>query len=173
MTYICRKKIHSTTNNRRNMDKRELMARAIRLAEESVKLGGGPFGAVIARDGEIVAEASNRVTLDCDPTAHAEVSAIRKAAKVLGTFDLNGCEIFTSCAPCPMCLGAIDWANLDKIHFANNRNDAADIGFDDDFIYKEIEVTPEKRQKPSEILMREEALKAFDMWREKEDKTEY
>lgn len=173
MTYICRKKIHSTTNNRRNMDKRELMARAIRLAEESVKLGGGPFGAVIARDGKIVAEASNRVTLDCDPTAHAEVSAIRKAAKVLGTFDLNGCEIFTSCEPCPMCLGAIYWANLDKIYFANNRKDAADIGFDDDFIYKEIEVTPEKRQKPSEILMREEALKAFDMWREKEDKTEY
>ena len=89
------------------MDKRELMTRAIRLAEESVKLGGGPFGAVIARDGEIVAEASNRVTLDCDPTAHAEVSAIRKASKVLGTFDLNGCEIFTSCEPCPMCLGAI------------------------------------------------------------------
>ena len=173
MTYICRKKIHSTTNNRRNMDKRELMARAIRLAEESVKLGGGPFGAVIARDGKIVAEASNRVTLDCDPTAHAEVSAIRKAAKVLGTFDLNGCEIFTSCEPCPMCLGAIYWANLDKIYFANNRKDAADIGFDDDFIYKEIEITPEKRQKPSEILMREEALKAFDMWREKEDKTEY
>ena len=173
MTYICRKKIHSTTNNRRNMDKRELMTRAIRLAEESVKLGGGPFGAVIARDGEIVAEASNRVTLDCDPTAHAEVSAIRKASKVLGTFDLNGCEIFTSCEPCPMCLVAIYWANLDKIYFANNRKDAADIGFDDDFIYKEIEVTPEKRQKPSEILMREEALKAFDMWREKEDKTEY
>lgn len=173
MTYICRKKIHSTTNNRRNMDKRELMTRAIRLAEESVKLGGGPFGAVIARNGEIVAEASNRVTLDCDPTAHAEVSAIRKASKVLGTFDLNGCEIFTSCEPCPMCLGAIYWANLDKIYFANNRKDAADIGFDDDFIYKEIEVTPEKRQKPSEILMREEALKAFDMWREKEDKTEY
>lgn len=173
MTYICRKKIHSTTNNRRNMNKKELMTRAIRLAEESVKLGGGPFGAVIARDGKIVAEASNRVTLDCDPTAHAEVSAIRKAAKVLGTFDLNGCEIFTSCEPCPMCLGAIYWANLDKIYFANNRKDAADIGFDDDFIYKEIEVTPEKRQKPSEILMREEALKAFDMWREKEDKTEY
>ena len=119
------KKIHSTTNNRRNMDKRELMTRAIRLAEESVKLGGGPFGAVIARDGKIVAEASNRVTLDCDPTAHAEVSAIRKAAKVLGTFDLNGCEIFTSCEPCPMCLGAIYWANLDKIYFANNRKDAA------------------------------------------------
>ena len=173
MTYICRKKIHSTTNNRRNMDKRELMTRAIRLAEESVKLGGGPFGAVIARNGEIVAEASNRVTLDCDPTAHAEVLAIRKASKVLGTFDLNGCEIFTSCEPCPKCLGAIYWANLDKIYFANNRKDAADIGFDDDFIYKEIEVTPEKRQKPSEILMREEALKAFDMWREKEDKTEY
>ena len=125
------------------MNKKELMARAILLSKESVECGGGPFGAVIARNGEIVAEASNRVTIDCDPTAHAEVSAIRKASKVLGTFNLSGCK------------------------------DAANIGFDDDFIYKEIALTPEERQKPSEILMREEALKAFEMWREKGDKTEY
>ena len=155
------------------MNKKELMARAILLSKESVECGGGPFGAVIERNGEIVAEASNRVTIDCDPTAHAEVSAIRKASKVLGTFNLSGCEIFTSCEPCPMCLGAIYWAHLDKIYFANNRKDAANIGFDDDFIYKEIALTPEERQKPSEILMKEEALKAFEMWREKGDKTEY
>ena len=165
--------VQETIITRTIMTKEELMRRAIALSEESVRKGGGPFGAVIARDGVVVAEASNRVTLDNDPTAHAEVSAIRAASLRLGTFDLSGCDIYTSCEPCPMCLGAIYWANLDKIYFANNRKDAADIGFDDDFIYKEIEITPEKRQKPSEILMREEALKAFDMWREKEDKTEY
>ena len=118
------------------MDKKELMKRAIELSEESVRKGGGPFGAVIARDGEIIAEASNSVTIDHDPTAHAEVNAIRKAAEVLGNYDLSGCEIFTSCEPCPMCLGAIYWAHLDKIYYANNRKDAADIGFDDDFIYR-------------------------------------
>ena len=155
------------------MEKNDLMRRAIQLAEESVKHGGGPFGAVIAKNGQIIAEASNSVTIDHDPTAHAEVSAIRKASKVLGTFNLSGCEIFTSCEPCPMCFGAIYWAHLDKIYFANNRKDAANIGFDDDFIYKEIALTPEERQKPSEILMKEEALKAFEMWREKGDKTEY
>ena len=155
------------------MKKEELMRRAIALAVENVRQGGGPFGAVIARNGEIIAEGVNRVTAHNDPTAHAEVQAIRAACEKLSTFDLSDCEIYASCEPCPMCLGAIYWANLDKIYFANNRKDAADIGFDDDFIYKEIEVTPEKRQKPSEILMREEALKAFDMWREKEDKTEY
>lgn len=157
----------------KKMNDRELMARAIRLSEDSVKNGGGPFGAVIARDGELIAEASNCVTIDCDPTAHAEVSAIRKATKKLGTFDLKGCVIYTSCEPCPMCLGAIYWARLDKIFYANDRKDAAAIGFDDDFIYKEIELAPEKRKKPSEILMRDEASKAFRMWTEKSDKTEY
>ena len=151
------------------MNKREMMARAIELSEESVKAGGGPFGAVIARNGEIIAEAANRVTIDCDPTAHAEVSAIRKAAKVLGTFDLSGCEIFTSCEPCPMCFGAIYWAHLDKIYFANDRKDAAGIGFDDDFIYKEVVLKPEERQKPSEVLMKKEALRAFGIRRSIED----
>ena len=155
------------------MNDKELMLRAISLSEDSVKNGGGPFGAVIARNGEIVAEAANRVTIDCDPTAHAEVSAIRKAAKALGTFDLRGCSIYTSCEPCPMCLGAIYWARLDKIFYANDRKDAAAIGFDDDFIYKELELKSESRTKPSEIILRKEALRAFDMWREKADKTEY
>ncbi len=155
------------------MTNKELMLRAIALSEESVRNGGGPFGAVIAKNGEIVAEASNCVTIDCDPTAHAEVSVIRKAAKALHTFDLSGCEIFTSCEPCPMCFGAIYWAHLDKIYYANDRKDAASIGFDDDFIYQEIALEPQKRKKPSEILLRTEAMKAFDMWREKTDKTEY
>ena len=155
------------------MNKEELMMRACQLAEESVRQGGGPFGAVIARNGEIIAEGSNCVTIHHDPTAHAEVTAIRKATQALATHNLSGCEIYTSCEPCPMCLGAIYWAHLDKIYYGNNREDAAKIGFDDDFIYKEIELKPEMRSLPSEILMQEETIKAFKMWTEKEDKTEY
>lgn len=155
------------------MTNKELMQRAINLSKESVLNGGGPFGAVIARNGEIIAEGSNNVTTQCDPTAHAEVSAIRKAAEKLGTFDLSGCQIYTSCEPCPMCLGAIYWAHLDKIYYANDRKDAAEIGFDDDFIYQELQLKPSERQKPSEIIMREEAIEAFRMWQQKEDKTEY
>lgn len=155
------------------MTNEELMRRAIELSINSVKNGGGPFGAVIARNGEIIAEGSNCVTIDNDPTAHAEVSTIRKACKQLGTFDLAGCEIYTSCEPCPMCLGAIYWAHLDKIYYANDRKDAAKIGFDDDFIYQEISLEPYRRLKPSEILLRDEAIKAFQMWEKKTDKTEY
>ena len=155
------------------MNKTELMRRAIELSIESVKDGGGPFGAVIARNGEIVAEASNSVTIDNDPTAHAEVNAIRLTTKKLGSFDLSGCEIFTSCEPCPMCLGAIYWAHIDRIYYANNRNDAAEIGFDDDFIYQEIALPLNERKKPIEPFMRDEALKAFNAWREKSDKTKY
>ena len=155
------------------MEKRDLMRRAIALSEVSVKNGGDPFGAVIARNGEIIAEASNKVTIDCDPTAHAEVSAIRLASKRLDTFDLSGCEIYTSCEPCPMCLGAIYWAHLDRIYYANNRSDAAAIGFDDDFIYKELELKLEDRSTPIINMMREEAMRAFSMWQEKDDKTEY
>lgn len=155
------------------MTNKELMRRAIELSKMSVQNGGGPFGAVIACNGKIVAEGSNCVTLDCDPTAHAEVSTIRKACKALNTFDLSGCEIYTSCEPCPMCFGAIYWAHLDKIYMGNDRKDAAKIGFDDDFIYQEIALSPEQREKPSEILLRDEALEAFRMWEEKEDKTEY
>ena len=155
------------------MTNKELMRRAIEHSKQSVRNGGRTFGAVITRNGEIVAEGSNCVTIDCDPTAHAEVSTIRKACKTLGTFDLSGCEIFTSCEPCHMCFGAIYWANLDKIYVGNDSKDAAKIGFDDDFIYQEIALSAEQRKKPSEVLLREEALEAFKMWDEKEDKTEY
>ena len=116
------------------MTNEELMRKAIELSRKNVAEGGGPFGAVIARNGEIVATGVNRVTDSCDPTAHAEVSAIRAAAAKLGTFDLSGCEIFTSCEPCPMCLGAIYWAHLDRIYYGNTKHDAAAIGFDDAFI---------------------------------------
>ncbi len=155
------------------MNNEQLMRRAIALSIESVNSGGGPFGAVIARNGEIVAEGSNNVTLHHDPTAHAEVSAIREACRKLETFDLSGCNIYTSCEPCPMCLGAIYWAHIDKIYYANDRRDAADIGFDDDFIYQEIALKPTERTKPSEILLREEAIEAFKQWEAKADKTEY
>ena len=155
------------------MTKEELMRRAIALSEESVAKGGGPFGAVIARDGVVVAEASNRVTLDTDPTAHAEVSAIRAAALRLHTFDLSGCEIYTSCEPCPMCLGAIYWAHLDAIYYANDRKDAASIGFDDDFIYQEIALSPAQRHKPMRILLADEAKGAFRAWCDSDTKTEY
>jgi len=155
------------------MKKEDFMRRACRLAEESVKNGGGPFGAVIVKDGNIVAEGNNRVTADCDPTAHAEVNAIRKAALALGTFDLSGCEIYTSCEPCPMCLGAIYWAHLDKIYYGNNKLDAERIGFGDAFIYKEIALKPEDRNTKMEELLPDEAKKAFKMWEEKADKIEY
>ncbi len=151
----------------------ELMREAIRLSMENVRNGGGPFGAVIARDGKIIAVGTNRVTSDCDPTAHAEVSAIRAAAKVLGTFDLSGCEIYASCEPCPMCFGAIYWAHLDRMYYGNTKHDAADIGFDDAFIYEEIALTPAERRLKTESLLSSEALKAFEMWREKPDKVEY
>lgn len=160
-------------NRIKDMTNEALMRRAIELSADSVRNGGGPFGAVIARRGEIIAEGSNGVTIQNDPTAHAEVSAIRKACQKLGTFDLSGCDIYTSCEPCPMCLGAIYWSHLDKIFYANDRKDAANIGFDDDFIYQEIEVAPQYRKKPSEILLRDEAIKVFQLWDEKLDKTEY
>lgn len=156
------------------MQKEELMRRAIAVSENSVRNGGGPFGAVIAsKDGEIIAEASNSVTIDHDPTAHAEVNCIRKATAKLGTFDLAEYDIYTSCEPCPMCLGAIYWAHLDKIYYANDRKDAAAIGFDDDFIYQELELKNEDRHKKMELLLPEEAKKAFEMWAQSTDKTEY
>lgn len=155
------------------MTKNELMKRAIRLSEESVENGGGPFGAVIAKDGKIISEASNSVTIDHDPTAHAEVNAIRKACRKLGSFELSGCEIYCSCEPCPMCLGAIYWAHLDRIYYGNSRKDAAEVGFDDDFIYREIDTAPEDREKKIEELLPEEAKKAFRMWEEKADKIKY
>lgn len=153
--------------------KDDFMRKAIELSLENVQNGGGPFGAVIVKDGEIIATGMNRVTAACDPTAHAEVSAIRSAASKLKTFNLSGCEIYTSCEPCPMCLGAIYWARLDKMYYGNTKTDAKNIGFDDSFIYDELELKPEKRKLPSENILHNEAIKAFKMWEEKEDKVEY
>lgn len=149
------------------------MRKAIALSIENIKNGGGPFGAVIARNGEIVATGVNRVTSECDPTSHAEVNAIRNAARALGTFDLSGCEIYSSCEPCPMCLGAIYWAHLDKLYYGNTKQDAARIGFDDEFIYKELELKPQDRHLRSENLMHEEAIQAFTEWMNNVDKTTY
>ena len=155
------------------MDNNKFMRMAIELSKQSVERGGGPFGAVIVRDGEVVATGSNSVTLNNDPTAHAEVSAIRAACAAAGTFDLSGCEIYTSCEPCPMCLSAIYWAGIGKIYYANTRNDAAAIGFDDAFIYEQIPLAPAERTIPSLPLLRTEGLEAFRLWSEKEDKVEY
>lgn len=152
---------------------RKFMREAIRIASESVAKGGGPFGAVIVRNGEIIAGRSNSVTIDNDPTAHAEVNTIREACRRLGTFDLSDCTIYTSCEPCPMCLGAIYWSHLKCIYYGNTRQDAADIDFDDDFIYKEIELPIDKRSRPFKQMLHDEALVSFRLWNEKEDKTEY
>lgn len=147
---------------------------AIDLSEYNVKEGqGGPFGAVIVKDGMVVARSANKVVQTNDPTAHAEVSAIRLACKELETFDLAGCEIYTSCEPCPMCLGAIYWARIDKIYYANTKADAAEIGFDDHFIYQELDLPMEKRKLPVVQLLRDEALNAFKLWSESETKTDY
>ena len=152
---------------------KEMMREAIRLANESVKNGGGPFGAVVVKDGEIVAGSANSVTVDNDPTAHAEVNAIRKACRKLGTFDLTGCTIYTSCEPCPMCLGAIYWAHIERIYYGNNRKDAREIDFADDFIYDEMDKPLDSRSVPIIPMLRDEALETFRLWSEKTDKVEY
>lgn len=149
------------------------MREAIRLASANVENGGGPFGAVIARGGEIIATGVNRVTANCDPTAHAEVSAIRAAAQKLGTFNLSGCEIYSSCEPCPMCLGAIYWARLDRLFYGNTKADAAHIGFDDAFIYKELAQPLSERTLRAEQLLGKEAIATFEAWEQKTDKTPY
>jgi guanine deaminase len=158
-----------------DMDNHEkFMRMAIDLSEYNVKEGqGGPFGAVIVKDGMVVARSANKVVTTNDPTAHAEVSAIRLACQELGTYNLEGCEIYTSCEPCPMCLGAIYWARIDKIYYANTKADAASIGFDDHFIYQELEQPMEKRRLPVVQLMRDEAMSAFKLWSESETKTDY
>ncbi len=155
------------------MEKKDFMKKAIELSINNMERGGGPFGAVIVKDGEIVAESANSVTIDNDPTAHAEVNTIRAACKKLETFDLSGCEIYSSCEPCPMCLGAIYWANIDRLYFGNTKVDADEIGFSDDFIYKEIEKPFQERNLKTETMMRDEAIEAFDIWKNKEDKIEY
>ncbi|MBR5475363.1 MAG: nucleoside deaminase [Bacteroidaceae bacterium] len=149
------------------------MREAISLAVENVKNGGGPFGAVIVRDGEVVATGVNRVTANNDPTAHAEVTAIRAACSKLGTFNLAGCVIYTSCEPCPMCLGAIYWAHIDKIFYGANKHDAAAVNFDDSFIYRELELPKDRRRVGIEELLPDEAQAAFNAWREKGDRIEY
>ena len=149
------------------------MREAIKLSAESVQSGGGPFGAVIVRDGEIIARGENRVTVCNDPTAHAEVSAIREAAARMGTYDLSGCEIYSSCEPCPMCLGAIYWARLDRLYYAGTRADAANVGFDDAHIYEELPLDPSQRELPTQTILREEAQRVFEAWAGKLDKKEY
>ncbi len=151
----------------------EFMREAIELSIKNVDTNGGPFGAVIVKDGEIIARGINKVTSNNDPTAHAEVNAIRAAAAKLGTFDLKGCEIYSSCEPCPMCLGAIYWARIDKLYFANTKRDAKEIEFDDSFIYEELELPVEKRKIPTAQILRDEAIVAFNKWRDKVDKAEY
>ena len=150
------------------------MAEAIRQSGKNIENGnGGPFGAVVVKDGKIIAAAGNRVTSTNDPTAHAEVVAIREACAVLDTFDLTGCEIYASCEPCPMCLGAVMWARIEKLYFAASREDAARAGFDDELFYQELSLPIHKRQLPTSQLMKTEANQVFDLWIEKVDKIEY
>jgi len=150
------------------------MARAIQLSIDGVDSGcGGPFGAVIVKDGKIVAESMNQVTSTNDPTAHAEVLAIRQACAKLGVFELKDCELYTSCEPCPMCLGAIYWARISRVYFANSAEDAAGIGFDDSFIYSEMNKPFTQRRIPAVQTMREEALAGFRKWADKPDKIPY
>ncbi len=150
------------------------MLEAIQLSQNGMNNNeGGPFGCIIVKGDEIVGRGNNKVTSSNDPTAHAEVTAIRDACKNLGTFQLEDCEIYTSCEPCPMCLGAIYWARPKRVFFANNRQDAADIGFDDSMIYDEMAADLEHRKIPILQLGREAAIKVFEAWKNKEDKTEY
>ena len=157
----------------REQDK-EFMRRAFELAQTGIDSNdGGPFGAVVVRDGEIVGEGCNRVTSTNDPTAHAEVVAIREACKNLNSFQLDGCTIYTSCEPCPMCLGAIYWARPALMYYACSREDAANAGFDDDFIYEEIALPIEQRRIKTVNFLRDEGLRVFENWTEKPDKVEY
>lgn len=156
------------------MSRESFMREAIREAEAGMRSGrGGPFGCVIVRRGEIIARGSNQVTSTNDPTAHAEVTAIRAACARLKTFQLDDCELYTSCEPCPMCLAATYWARIPALYYGNTRADAADIGFDDDFIYQQIPLPPEKRTLAMQPLLREEAQAAFREWKEKPDKVRY
>lgn len=150
------------------------MLKAIQLAQQGMNANeGGPFGAVVVKDGVIIGEGNNKVTSTNDPTAHAEVTAIREACKKRNTFDLTGCEIYTSCEPCPMCLSAIYWARISKIYYACNRSEAAAIGFDDDFLYREINIDLDKRKIPLQQLMHNEAIEVFNEWKNKPDKISY
>jgi len=153
--------------------KNEFMKRAIELSVESVNNGGGPFGCVIAKDDKIIAEGSNKVTSNNDPTAHGEIVAIREACKKLNNFSLSQCELYSTCEPCPMCLSAIYWARIKKIYYANTREDARKIDFDDSLIYSEFKKNIDERKIPMKQMMRNEALKAFELWDKKKDKVKY
>jgi len=155
-------------------NKEKFMTEAVNAALKGMNNNeGGPFGCIVVKDDQIVGRGNNKVTSTNDPTAHAEVNAIRDACKNLDSFQLDGCEIYTSCEPCPMCLGAIYWARPDKVYYGSNQSDAANIGFDDAFIYKEIPLPYSERSIPFEQLAREIALEPFQEWAKKEDKTEY
>ena len=160
--------------HRANEKRRQFMREAIRLSIENVQSGrGGPFAAVIVKNDKIIARGTNLVSNANDPTAHAEIMAIREACKILNSFQLNGCEIYTSCEPCPMCLGAIYWARPERVFYGNTKEDAAEISFDDSFIYGEITKELTHRRIPMEQVLHEEALAAFKAWKEKPDKIEY
>ena len=153
--------------------KNNFMLRAIELSINSANSTGGPFGCVIVKDNKIIGEGSNKVTFSNDPTAHAEIVAIRAACKKINIFNLAGCDLYASCEPCPMCLSAIYWARVDNIYYANTRNDAKKINFDDSLIYSEISKKIEDRKIPLKQMLRDEALKAFEIWDKKTDKIEY
>ena len=155
------------------ISKNKFMLRAIELSISSAKDTGGPFGCVMVKDDKIIAEGSNKVTFSNDPTAHAEIVAIREACKKLNTFNLSGCDLYASCEPCPMCLSAIYWSHVDNIFYANTREDAKKINFDDSLIYSEISKKNEDRKIPIKQMLRDEALKAFEIWNKKTDKVEY
>jgi len=156
------------------MTQEKFMREAIHLAEDGMRNGrGGPFGCVIVRRGEIIGRGHNRVTSTNDPTAHAEVVAIRDACAYVESFQLQDCELFTSCEPCPMCLAAIYWARIPTVYYGNTRRDAAAIGFDDDFIYQQVPLPPEQRTVKMQLYLRDEAQKAFREWQEKTDKVRY
>lgn len=155
------------------MDDRDFMREAIRMARANVAEGGGPFGAVVVKDGKIVGRGVNRVTASCDPTAHAEVCALRDAARTLGDFNLGGAAVYTTCEPCPMCLGAIYWARVSKIFYGGTQADAAQAGFDDSAIYRQFALPADRRAIPQVPLLRGEATQTFADWAQKTDKTPY
>ena len=153
--------------------KNKFMTRAIELSIESVNSGGGPFGSIIVKNDKVIAEGSNKVTLNNDPTAHGEIVAIRKACESLNNFNLSGCELYSTCEPCHMCLSAIYWAHIEKVYYANTRDDAQKIDFDDSLIYSEFNKNISERKIPMIQIMRDEALKAFELWDKKTDKVKY
>lgn len=160
-------------NNNTTDFKQEYMQLAAKLSIDNINNGGGPFGAVIERDGEIISTGVNTVTNDNDPTAHAEVNAIRAACRKLSTFQLKGCTIYSSCEPCPMCLSALYWAGIKKVYYGNTKEDAEEIDFSDKFIYDEIECKPEERHMPGIHVDKTETIKAFQKWMVTDNKTKY